>query len=33
MSQIDINTPYLRFMLNAVLASLTLDPDRSVEDL
>jgi hypothetical protein len=29
----DLDTPWLRFMLNAVLASLTVDPDRSVEDL
>ena len=30
---VDISTPCLRIMLNAVLASLTLDPDWSIEDL
>ena len=33
MPQTELDTPWLRFMLNAVLASLTIDPDRSVEDL
>ena len=33
MPQPDSNTPWLRFMLNAILASLTIDPDRRVEDL
>jgi hypothetical protein len=33
MPQADLDTAWLRFMLNAVLASLTVDPDRSVEDL
>jgi hypothetical protein len=33
MPQADLDTPWLRFMLNAVLASLTIDPDRSVKDL
>ena len=33
MSETDTAPPYLRFMLNAVLASLTIDSERDVADL
>jgi hypothetical protein len=33
MTQASINHPFLSFMLNAVLAALTMDPNRDVEDL
>jgi hypothetical protein len=33
MTQASSNHPFLSFMLNAVLAALTLDPNRDVDDL